>query len=38
MKKIIAGAALAAFSLLAHALQPYVSGDKVLKASAGMQF
>jgi len=29
MKKLIAGAALAAFSLLAHALQPYVSGDKV---------
>jgi hypothetical protein len=29
MKKIIAGAALAAFSLLAHALQPYVGGDKV---------
>lgn len=29
MKKIIAGAALAAFSLLAHALQPYVAGDKV---------
>jgi hypothetical protein len=29
MKKIIAGAALAAFSLLAHALQPYVTGDKV---------
>ena len=29
MKKIIAGAALAAFSLLAHALHPYVAGDKV---------
>lgn len=29
MKKLIAGVALAAFSLLAHALQPYVTGDKV---------
>lgn len=29
MKKIIVGAALAVFSLLAHALQPYVAGDKV---------
>ncbi len=29
MKKIIAGAALALFSLLAHALQPYWAGDKV---------
>lgn len=29
MKEIIAGVALAAFSLLAHALQPYVAGDKV---------
>jgi hypothetical protein len=29
MKKIIVGAALAAFSFLAHALQPYVAGDKV---------
>ncbi len=29
MKRIIAGAVLAAFSLLAHALQPYVSGDKL---------
>lgn len=29
MKKIIAGAVLALCSLLAHALQPYISGDKV---------
>ena len=29
MKKIIAGAALATLSFLAHALQPYVAGDKV---------
>lgn len=29
MKKIITGLVLAAFSILAHALQPYVSGDKV---------
>lgn len=29
MKRIITGCALAAFSLLAHALQPYVGGDKV---------
>lgn len=29
MKKIIAGAVLAVFSLLANALQPYVGGDKV---------
>jgi hypothetical protein len=29
MKKILFGAALALFSLLAHALQPYVYGDKV---------
>jgi hypothetical protein len=29
MKKIITSFALAAFSILAHALQPYVSGDKV---------
>lgn len=29
MKKIMAGVALAAVSFLAHALQPYVAGDKV---------
>jgi hypothetical protein len=29
LKKIIAGAALAAFSLMANALQPYMGGDKV---------
>jgi len=29
MKKLFVGAALAAFSLLAHALQPYFFGDKV---------
>jgi len=29
MKKIIVGCALAVFSLLANALQPYMSGDKV---------
>jgi len=29
MKKLIVGVALAAFSLLAHALQPYFSGDKL---------
>lgn len=29
MKKTIIGIALTAFSLLAHALQPYVTGDKV---------
>lgn len=29
MKRTIAGAALAALSFLAHALQPYVGGDKV---------
>ncbi len=29
MKRVIVGAALAALSMLAHALQPYVSGDKV---------
>jgi hypothetical protein len=29
MKKIITGFTLVAFSMLAHALQPYVSGDKV---------
>lgn len=29
MKKFILGAALAAFSLFAHALQPYLSADKV---------
>jgi hypothetical protein len=29
MKKILFGAALALFSLLAHALQPYFYGDKV---------
>ncbi len=28
MKKIITGCALVAFSMLAHALQPYVGGDK----------
>ena len=29
MKRIIAGVVLAVFSLLAHALQPYVAGDKL---------
>lgn len=29
MKSMIAGAALTAFSLVAHALQPYMGGDKV---------
>jgi hypothetical protein len=29
MKKLVVGAALAIFSLLAHALQPYVAGDKL---------
>lgn len=29
MRKLFAGAALALFSLLAHALQPYVAGDKL---------
>ena len=29
MKRILAGVVLAVFSLLAHALQPYVTADKV---------
>jgi phosphohistidine swiveling domain-containing protein len=32
VKKIITGAVLAVFSLLAHALQPYVAGDKLAAA------